>query len=237
MPRTLLVSGASSGIGRAIAKRLLERGETVIGVARDFTKSPVECPRFHPIQLDLAHLDALPGALAALAARFPGLDGLICCAGAGRFGSLEEFSYAQIRELIDLNLTSQLFLARAFLPGMKRRGRGDLIFMGSEAALAGGRRGAVYSATKFALRGLAQSLRQECAGAGVRVSIVNPGMAQTDFFTGLEFAPGEGEDQHLEPEDVADAVVQVLDVRRGAVIDELNLTPCKRVLRFKRKGD
>jgi short-subunit dehydrogenase len=237
MPRTLLVSGASSGIGRAIARRLLERGETVIGVARDFTKSPMEEPRFHPIPLDLARLDALPGALSAIAERFPELDGLICCAGAGRFGSLEEFSYAQIRDLVDLNLTSQLFLARAFLPRMKRRGRGDLILMGSEAALAGGRRGAVYSATKFALRGLAQSLRQECAGAGVRVSIVNPGMVQTGFFAGLDFAPGEGEDQHLEPEDVAEAVVQVLAMRPGAVIDELNLTPRKRVLRFRRKED
>ncbi len=237
MARTVLVSGASSGIGQAIARRLLGRGDTVIGVARDLAKAPLEGPRFHPIPLDLARLEDLPGSLADIAARFPGLDGLILCAGAGRFGSLEEFSYAQIRALVNLNLTSQLFLCRAFLPAMKRLGRGDVILMGSEAALAGGRRGAVYSATKFALRGLAQSLRQECAAAGVRVSIVNPGMVRTGFFSGLDFAPGEGEDQHLEPEDVAGAVVQVLDMRPGAVIDEINLTPRTRVLRFRRKED
>ena len=66
-----------------------------------------------------------------------------------------------------------------------------MVLIGSEAALAGGARGAVYSATKFALRGFCQSLRQESAAAGIRVTLINPGMVRTDFFDQLDFEPGE----------------------------------------------
>src|SRR5690606_14214506 len=162
-----LVTGASSGIGKAIAEALLNTGHEVVGIARRANELQ-GFERYHPAPLDLADLDALPQALEALMKTHADLNGAVFCAGAGRFGSLEEFSYAQIRALIDLNLTGQIFLARAVLPILKRNGRGDLIFIGSEAALAGGKRGAIYSATKFALRGLAQALRQECASRNVR---------------------------------------------------------------------
>ena len=104
--------------------------------------------------------------------------------------------------------------------------------MGSEAAVSGGKKGAVYSATKFAVRGLAQSLREECAGSGVRVGIVNPGMVNTGFFDRLNFRPGNAPGDHLTPEDVADAVWLMLSARAGAVIDEINLSPQKKVIQF-----
>ena len=149
-----------------------------------------------------------------------------------RFGSLEQFSPGQIRRLIDLNLTSQILLARTFLPLLKKQGHGNLVFIGSEAALSGGRKGAVYSASKFALRGFAQSLREECAASGVRVGMVNPGMVATGFFRELDFRPGGSPDQHLQPRDVADAVWLMLTARPGAVIDEINLSPQKKVIEF-----
>ena len=231
--RPVIVTGASSGIGRAVCERLLGLGYEVVGVARDFSKYRCDHHAFHGIGADLSDLEALPKCLDQIVNRYPAISGLVCCVGAGRFGSLEQFSYEQIQWLVNLNLTSQIFVARALLPVMKRRQQGDLIFIGSEAGITGGRRGAVYSATKFAVRGLAQSLREECAASGVRVSIINPGMVRTPFFDELDFQPGENEDNYIEPDDVAEAVVSILATRRGTVIDEVNLSPLKKVIRFK----
>jgi len=234
--KNIIVSGASSGIGRAISTRLLQQGYRVTGVARDFSKFPCDDQRFTPVCMDLSDLDELPARLDALIKKDSVIDGLICCAGSGRFGSLEEFSPPQIRKLLDLNLTSQLYLVRAVLPGMKQRGSGNIVFMGSEAALAGGKRGAVYSAAKFGLRGLAQALRQECAASGLRVSIINPGMVQTEFFNELDFRPGESSDNYILPDDVALAVQMILEARQGTVFDEINLSPQKKVIRFPKPG-
>ena len=234
--RTILITGASSGIGRACTSLLLAHGYTVIGVARDFGKFPCNDPQFTALALDLSDLDDLPAQLDRLRTAHPVIDGAICSAGRGRFGSLEEFSYAQIRDLLELNLTSQIYLARALLPAMKQRGAGDLIFIGSEAALSGGKRGAVYSAAKFGLRGLAQSLRQECAASGVRVSIINPGMVSTAFFDGLDFRPGDAPENYVLPEDVAQAALLALEARPGTVFDEINLSPGKKVVHLQRPG-
>ena len=230
--KTILVSGASSGIGRAVTTLLLEQGYRVTGLARDFSKFHCRDKHFTAVPMDLSDLDKLPAQLDALLGKEPAIDGVVCCAGSGRFGSLEEFSYTQIRSLLDLNLTSQIYLVRALLPGMKQRDSGNIIFMGSEAALAGGKRGAIYSAAKFGLRGLAQALRQECAASGLRISIINPGMVKTGFFDELNFKPGDATDNYIMPEDVAGAVQLILESRAGTVFDEINLSPQKKVIRF-----
>ena len=235
--RTILVTGASSGIGHAITTLLLRQGYRVIGLARDFSKTAFDSDNFVAVSLDLSRLDELAARLETLIQDEPAIDGVILCAGSGRFGSLEEFSHTQIRALIELNLTSPIYLARTLIPGMKQRASGDIIFMGSEAARAGGKRGAVYSAAKFGLRGLAQSLRQECAASGVRVSIVNPGMVKTAFFDELDFQPGDEPDNYILPEDVAQAVLTILEARAGTVFDEINLSPQKKVIRFPKPGE
>lgn len=233
--KTALVTGATSGIGRAIAERLLQESWRVVGLGRDFRRIKPVPENFHPIEIDLADLDGLPDRLKSLARQFPSIDALILCAGRGRFGSLEEFAYAEIRALVDLNFTSQAFIVRAILPSMKRRGAGDLIAIGSEAALRGSRKGAVYCASKFALRGFTQALREDCARSGVRVTLINPGMVATPFFDALDFAPGDDDSQHLLAEDIADAAAAVLQSRAGCVIDEINLSPRNHVLQFKPK--
>lgn len=232
--RTVLVTGATSGIGRAVAAQLLEQGHAVVGVGRDFAKAGLGGALFEPVGLDLAELDTLPARLETLARAHPRVDALVLAAGRGELGGFEETSYAQIRALLDLNLTATVFVARAFLPVLKRHGHGDVVFLGSEAARRGGRRGAVYCASKFALRGLAQALREECAKSGVRVAIVNPGMVRTPFFDGLEIAPGAAEDNALRAEEVAAAIVMILGLRPGVVIDELDLSPLKRVVEHRR---
>ncbi|NKB70922.1 MAG: SDR family NAD(P)-dependent oxidoreductase [Candidatus Latescibacteria bacterium] len=236
MGRTILLTGASSGIGRAIGLDLLATGHTVVGLARDPSRFPAGHAAFHPCPVDLADLDALPRRLGEIAADHPTVDALICNAGRGLFGHLEQFSYAQIRTALDLNFTSHVLTVRAFLPQLKQRHRGDIVFTGSEAALQGARQGGLYCAAKFALRGLAQALRAECAPAGIRVTLVNPGLVRTPFFDELDFAPGPESDHAIAPEDVAQAVRLALEARPGTVIDEINLSPQKHVLSKKAKG-
>ncbi len=232
--RTALVTGATSGIGEAISLRLLDEGHRVLGLARRPERFKRQGANFVPLAIDLEELDQLPQRLKTIADREPAIDTLICSAGRGDFGALEEFSYQRIRSLIDLNLTAQVCLVRAFLPHFKRQGHGDVILIGSEAGLSAGRRGALYSATKFAIRGLAQALRQECARRSVRICVINPGMVQTPFFDELNFEPGPHEDNALMANEVADAVMTALSARRSAVFDEINLSPLKHVVRFRR---
>lgn len=231
--RTVLVTGASSGIGRAIAKKLLHQGHHVIGVSRNVQQFTQPLENFSTVQLDLSHTNSLPVQLRELAKNFPNIDTVIFAAGFGQFGSLEEFSYPQIEALMTVNFTSQVFLTRALLPQLKRKQRTDLIYIGSEAALKGSRKGAIYCASKFALRGFTQALREECSNSGVRVCLINAGMVKTPFFDTLSFAPADGETNYLLPEDIAETVDYVLNSRAHIVIDEINLNPLNKVVKFK----
>lgn len=233
MKRTLLITGASSGIGRATARKMLQQGHHVIGISRDCNQLDTTDKRFTPVELDLADLNQLPEKLRQLDKTYPHIDTLICCAGYGQFSSLEEFSFDQIRTMININLTSQIFLTRAFIPSLKRKPASDIVFIGSEAALKGSRKGSVYCAGKFALRGFAQALREECARSNVRVSLINPGMVKTAFFDKLSFKPGEDPSNSIHPDDVADAVSYILNASPAMVIDEINLSPLNKVIKFK----
>lgn len=232
--RTVLVTGASSGIGRAIAQNLLQQGHAVIGVSRDCRKFIRQMDNFSSAQLDLSDLKELPQKIRQLQQKFPEIDAVVFSAGMGRFGSMEEFSYPQIEALMTINFTSQVFLTKALLPALKRKANSDLIFIGSEAALKGTRKGAVYCASKFALRGFTQALREECGNSHVRVCLINPGMVKTPFFEQLNFEPGDHESNTILPEDVADAVSYVLDSRTQIVIDEINMSPLNKVVKFKK---
>ena len=231
--RTVLVTGASSGIGRAVARQLLQQGHTVIGTSRDCRKFTRSIERFSSVQLDLSLLNALPQKIRDLQQTFPDLDAVVFSAGMGQFGSVEEFSYTQIEALMTINFTSQVCLTKALLPALKRKANSDLIFIGSEAALKGSRKGAVYCASKFALRGFTQALREECGKNNVRVCLINPGMVKTPFFEKLNFEPGPHETNSILPEDVAEAVSYVLSSRPQIVIDEINLSPLNKVVKFK----
>ncbi len=236
--RTAIVTGASSGIGLAICHHLLQQDWQISGLARDFSKakSLTDNPNFTAATINLADLEQLPDTLDQLIKPMPSVDAVIFCAGKGQFGSIEEFSYTQIRELMEINFTSQAYLARAIIPKMKRAKHGTLVFMGSEAALTGSRKGSIYCASKFALRGFAQALRDECAKSGVRVSIVNPGMVQTAFFDTLNFEPGAAQSESIAPEDVAEMVALVLNLRQGTVIDEITCSPTNKNIHFKTSG-
>jgi NADP-dependent 3-hydroxy acid dehydrogenase YdfG len=232
--RTVLVTGASSGIGRAIARQLLAQGHRVIGTSRDCRRFNHAHPGFSCVELDMSLLNGIPPVAKQLQIDFPELDAVVFAAGYGQFGSLEQFSFAQIENLLTVNFTAQAFLTRALLPKLKQQALSNLVYIGSEAALKGSRNGTVYCASKFALRGFTQALRDECGKSPVRVSLINPGMVDTAFFDTLSFAPGKQPSQALQAEDVADAVSYILQAGPNCVIDEINLNPPNKVIEFKK---
>ena len=227
-----IVTGTSSGIGRSIALRLLAEGNSVVGVSRGSNlRHKINSKDYQDATMDVSQLKSLELCLQNLSKDYPNPSSIIFCAGYGEFGNLEEFSFDQIRKLIDTNLTSQLYLARTFLPLMKKSRSGDLVFIGSESSLSGGRRGAAYVASKSGLLGVARALRQECSSSGIRVSIINLGMTRTPFYDDAAFTHGENSSNYIESEDVATMVVTLLKMRAGTVVDEIRMTPLKSVIR------
>ena len=231
----VVVSGASSGIGLAMVRQLLDAGYGVLGIARDFSGAGLEHERFRGEELDLADIDGLPAALARIVSdiRQP-IRALINNAGVGKMGYLEQLSVADIKLVMDTNFLSHAVVTKAFLPSLKQQQNPvDIVFTGSEAALRGARQGSVYCAGKFAVRGFAQALREECAKSGVRVTLLNPGAVRTPFFDELHFEPGDSPENAIDPEDIAKLLLMILNTRPGTVIDEINLSPLSHL--WKRK--
>jgi len=229
--RTYFLTGASSGIGAAIAAMLLENNARVIALGRHVSLIDGS-ENFYPKRVDFEQVNQLEEMFKRIIKKEPQIDGVICAAGTGRFGAIEQFSFAQMQNIMHVNFTAHALLVRLLLPRLKQRAYSDVLFIGSEAALAGGKNGAMYCASKFALRGFSQALREECAKSGVRVNIINPGMVKTAFFDQLNFQPGEDVDNYLLPEDIAETVKLVLSARHGTLFEEINLSPLKKVIKF-----
>ncbi len=228
--KTFIVTGSSRGIGAAIVAMLLEQSANVFGLSR--STGAINHENYRHDNIDFNQTKELEGKLKAYIKTIDKIDGIICSAGVGRFGGIEQFSFAQMQSMMNVNFLSQACLVRLVLPKIKQHDRGDIIFIGSEAALEGGKNGAMYCASKFAVRGFTQALREECSKSGVRVSLINPGMVKTHFFDDLSFEPGGNEDNYIEPHDVAECIKLILSSRPGTSFDEINLSPLKKVIKF-----
>ena len=153
----------------------------------------------------------------ALAEAHPDVDVVVANAGMPGSGALESFSEEQIDRLLDVNLRAPIVLSRLYVPAMRERGSGHLVFMSSLSGRAPVAGGSLYSATKFGLRGFGASLRQDLRGTGVGVSIVSPGFVHdAGMFadSGAELPPGF---RTVSPERVADATVIAVERDRGEV--------------------
>jgi len=231
--RTILITGATSGIGLATSNQLLDLGHHVIALGRNFDKVSWANDNLEKVCLNLAETNTLPNALSNIVKKYPNIDGLVLNAGQGIIGNLEQLSYQQIVEVIHVNIVQHIFLAKAFINTFKNKERGDIIFVGSTSGLRGHREGSVYCATKFAIRGFAQSLRDENSNTNIRVMLINPGITKTPFFDNLPIMPSEDPRSYLTPEDIAKVIVKALEEPQRKTRDPGNkLIPAISLLSF-----
>ena len=230
--RKVLVTGSSDGIGRSITLSLLNSGAKVIGLARDHSKFNPETKNYIKYKTDFSNEEILLKTIAKIIKDHKDLDCLVSNAGFGKFGTLETFSTKEINDFIFTNLTSHMILTNKILPHLKKIRKGNIIFIGSESALKGGKNGSLYSAAKFGLRGFSQSIREESCSKNIHVSLINPGMVRTSFFNNLDFMPGEDKSNAIEPGDIGKIIIDILSTRNGSVIEEINLSPLKKVIKF-----
>lgn len=228
--KLVLVTGATSGIGLATARRLAEEGARVVVAGR-------RKERLAALAKELAGAEALELDVrdearvnAALAGRT--FDAVVANAGLGRgLGPLQEGSAADWSEMLDTNVKGLLYTVRATLPVMLARGRGDVVVLGSVAGRQVYPGGNVYCASKFAVRALYEALRLDAAGKGIRFTTVDPGLVETEFslvrFRGDSERAGKTYQglQCLRPEDVADAIAFALTRPPHVNIGEIVLWP------------
>jgi NADP-dependent 3-hydroxy acid dehydrogenase YdfG len=222
--RTAVVTGASRGIGAATARGLTLAGARVIGVARS---AGVTSSHMIAVRCDLMEPGGVEHVVDAARREFGGApDILVNNAGAFVVGRVEETPVATFADMMTLNLSVPFALVHAFLPGMRARGRGHIVTVGSIAdhvALPGN---GAYAATKFGVRGLHEVLRAELSGTGVRATLVSPAAVDTALWDALDPAIRgrfPSREAMLRPDDVAEAVVYAVTRPDRVSIDEIRL--------------
>ena len=211
---------------------MLEDGFKVLGVGRRLSPLKSVSDKYIHYQIDLEKITKSEKEFGRLIKENPEVSGLVHCAGIGEFDNIENMSLPTIEKLININLLSVIVVTKLLVPKLKSKNEGSLVYIGSEAGLKGSKKGAVYSASKFALRGFAQSIRDETAKNNVSVTIVNPGMIRGRFFEDKNFRPGKDEDNAIKPSDLAKLVAFIVKDRKGMIIDEINLSQTKKVIEF-----
>jgi 3-hydroxy acid dehydrogenase / malonic semialdehyde reductase len=222
--KIVLITGASSGIGRATAIAFAREGARLLLCARNL--APLEelrqtliaagAPAVHTFQLDVQNRSDVEAAIAGLPSEWKDIDILVNNAGLSRgLSKVYEDDPQNWEEMIDTNIKGLLYVTRSVVPGMVARNRGHVINLGSTAGYITYANGAVYCATKAAEKSISEGLKIDLMGTQVRVTSVDPGMVETNFskvrFRGDEEKAAKVYQNitPLQPEDVADAIVWV----------------------------
>ena len=179
----VIVTGASRGLGAAIAERLAADGFHVIAVARKIKEATAE--RITPVAFDLADTAAIPDFVRGLRQRFGPIYGLVNNAGLGTEGLLANMPDGEIEALIRLNTLSPILLSKYVVRGMMAQGRGRVVNISSIIASSGFNALSVYAATKASLVGFTRSLAREVGRVGVTVNAIAPGFIDTEMTRGL----------------------------------------------------
>jgi NAD(P)-dependent dehydrogenase (short-subunit alcohol dehydrogenase family) len=183
--KTWFITGTSRGFGREWATAALERGDRVVGTARD-PSTLDDLAREHgdallPLALDVTDRDAVFDAVRRGHEHFGRLDVIVNNAGYGQFGMVEEISETEAREQIETNLFGALWVTQAALPFLREQGSGHILQVSSVGGITAFQGIGMYHASKWALEGLSQSLAQEVRGFGIHVTLIEPGGFSTDW--------------------------------------------------------
>lgn len=182
MKQVALITGASSGIGRDAALRLLERGFTVYAAARRVERmSDIAARGGHTLSLDVTDNDSVRQCIEEVVSAEGQLDVLVNNAGYGEFGAVENISDSQARRQFDVNVFGMAAVIRAVLPQMRKQHSGRIIITSSMGGLFSEPCGGWYHATKYAVEALGDSLRMEVSAFGIKVSLVEPGAIASEW--------------------------------------------------------
>ncbi|TDE06103.1 3-ketoacyl-ACP reductase [Flavobacterium hiemivividum] len=224
--KNALITGAGKGIGKAIAIALAKEGVNVILVARtqsDLDEVAKEVNNLGVKSLtltaDVSDISSVNTAVAAALDKFKTIDILINNAGIAAFGKILEMEPTAWERIIQVNLMGTYYTTRAVLPNMIERQTGDIINISSTAGLKGNASTSAYSASKFAVLGLTESLMQEVRKHNIRVTALTPSTVATDMAKDLKLTDGNPENV-MQAEDVAELIIAQLKLNRRVFIKE-----------------
>jgi len=225
---TVLITGASRGIGAATAEAFAARGHRVALVARSadaLADVAARCAeaggKAHAFVCDVTDAQAV-GAMAAAVRAWGGApDVVVNNAGLFEPGGVLDTTPEAFRRQLEVNVVSAFLVTQAFLGDMLARGSGRVLMMGSVASVRGYPAGAAYGAAKHALLGLARSLREEAKGSGVSVTTLLPGATRTGSWDGTDLPDA----RFIPPEDVARVAVEVASLSSRTVVEEVLIRP------------
>jgi NADP-dependent 3-hydroxy acid dehydrogenase YdfG len=225
-----LISGASRGIGRAVAFQLAREGHFVVLLARnaeEIRELEFEIDsagwKARSFALDISDEAQVNAAVEQVIADFGRIDCVINNAGIGVFKAAETISEAEWNTLMDVNVKGSFLLTKAALPHLKTAGRGHILAVASDVSKRTFPNGSLYCASKYAQDAFFSALRKEVRPHGIKVSVVYPGLVDTHFHKREQGNPAQAD--YLNPGDIAAAISYILNAPAHVVVDELMIHP------------
>lgn len=222
---SILITGGSSGIGKETAKQFIQKGATVVITGRDEIKLNQVAAEIGaiPLLFDISDLNMIDDMAEKSISLLGGkIDVLVNNAGIGTFPKVGEISIEDLQSVYTTNVFGLTLLTQAIVKTFKKQHYGNIINIGSTASQKGFVGGSIYAASKFAVRGMTQSWQAELRKFNIRVSLVNPSEVATAF-ADPNRAEREVMDNKLGPEEIAHAIIAVVEMRDKGFIPELNI--------------
>jgi 3-oxoacyl-[acyl-carrier protein] reductase len=227
--KNALITGAGKGIGRAVAKQLAAEGVNVALLARTEKDLQAVAAELQPSGVkvvyataDVADRLAVEAAIAKLTAELGSIDILINNAGSGKFGKFMEMEPEEWEQIIKVNLLGAYYVIRGVLPAMLLRQSGDIVNISSTAGQRGAAVTSAYSASKFGLIGMSESLMQEVRKSNIRVTTLTPSTIATDMAIDLKLTDGNPE-KVMQAEDFAELIVMQLKLNKRVFVKEAGI--------------